>query len=251
MALPLLAGKRIAVLGSASGLGLAVAAAAEAAGAEVLGIDGAARFEHLSALYRIEPGETGAAEAVAAALPEGLDGLALLPAMPEGPPARQLAEALALPRLLGDLMGPRMAPGGAILVRGAGDDAQRAGALGAIRAGVSLRPGQGAAFAARWGLDTEPTGTPRLIGWAMQAWAMGRATRWPRIRVNALLTAAPDGRLPTAQAAALGLDPSAGPALAARAAVFLLSDLAAGLTGASLAADGGAGAQLKTSLEGL
>lgn len=246
---PLLHGRRIAVLGSASGLGLAVAGACAAAGAEVLGIDSTPRFDHLAEFYRADLDDPAAMDAVAAALPEGLDGLALFPALPEGAPARQLAQALAAPRRLAGQMAPRLAPGGALLLRGTAGDGDRAAHLAAIRAGAALKPGDAAAFAARWGLDAEPGRTPRLIGWALQAWALAHATRWPGLRVNTLIPAAPDGRLPPAQA--LGQDPATGAALAARAAVFLLSDLSQGLTGASLAADGGLSATMQTRLEGL
>ena len=63
---PLLEGKRVAVLGSASGLGLAVAAAAEAAGAEVLGIDADKAFDHVVEFYRVDL--TDAADKAVAAL---------------------------------------------------------------------------------------------------------------------------------------------------------------------------------------
>ncbi|MBN8292089.1 hypothetical protein JI664_08950 [Rhodobacter sp. NTK016B] len=249
--LPLLRDKRIAVMGSGSGLGLAVARAAEAAGAEVLGIDAEARFDHLAELYRVDPGDPASVDALAQALPDDLDGLALFPALPDGPPARQLAEALAAPKRLAAMLAPRLPKGAGIVVRGATVDKARPGALAAIRAGVSLQPGASETFAATWALDTEPTGTARLIGWAIAAWALGRAQAWPSLRVNAVIPAQPDGRLPLARAAELGLDAGEGAAIAARAAIFLLSDLAQGLTGASLAADGGHSAQIQTRLEGL
>ncbi|PWE31564.1 hypothetical protein C4N9_00675 [Pararhodobacter marinus] len=248
---PLLRDKRIAVMGSGSGLGLAVARAAEAAGAEVLGIDREARFDHLAELYRLDPGDPASVDALAQALPDDLDGLALFPALPDGPPARQLAHGLAAPKRLAALLAPRLAPGAGIVVRGATADANRTGALAAIRAGASLAPGDCDAFAERWSLNAEPTRTPRLIGWAMTAWAQSRAVAWPGLRVNAVIPAAPDGRLPLALAADLGLDAGDGASIAARAAIFLLSDLAQGLTGASLAADGGLSAQTQTRLEGL
>jgi len=249
--LPLLHGRRIAVLGSASGLGLAVAAACAAAGAEVLGIDAEARFDHLAELYRADPTDPGAMDAVAAALPEGLDGLALFPALPEGTPALQLAHALAAPRRLADLLAPRLARGASIVVRGAATGTDRDTHLGAIRAGAALRAGDAAGFAARWGLNAEPARTPRVIGWAMHGWALANAHKWPGVRINTLIPAAPDGRLPPQASALCGLDAAEGAALAARACVFLLSDLSQGLTGACLAADGGVSAQMQTRLEGL
>jgi NAD(P)-dependent dehydrogenase (short-subunit alcohol dehydrogenase family) len=247
----LLRGKRIAVLGSGSGLGLAVAAEAEAAGAEVLGICGTARFDHLAELYRFDPTDPGAMNAVAQALPEGLDGLALFPGLPDAAPGAVLEAALAMPRRLAEALAPRMAPGAAIVARAAPVDGAWHKSLGMIRAGASLRPGQGAGFAARWGLDVEPVLAPWVAGWSMLAWTLSRAAAWPGLRVNAVTPAAPDGQLPPAAVAASGIDAAEGPRLAARAAVFLLSDLAQGLTGANLAADGGVSARIQTRLEGL
>ena len=247
----LLAGRRIAVLGSGSGLGLAVAAAAEAEGAEVLGIDAEARFEHLSELYRADPSDPDAMISVARALPEGLDGLALFPAMPAGAPAAILTQALVAPRLLAEAVAPRMAKGGAVVVRGAPVDGQREGKLGAIRAAARLRPGGEAAFVKRWALDVEPVGTEALIGWVLAGWAMAHAHRWPGIATHAVAPAMPDGRLPPPLVAATGLEAEQGRAIAAKATIFLLSDHAQGLTGTQFAADGGLSAQTQTRLEGL
>lgn len=236
----LLAGRKIAVLGSASGLGLAVAAACDESGAEVFGIDTAPVFSHLSAFYRFDPADPLAADAVAAALPDGLDGLALCP-------AGGLAQALTLPKRLATLLAPRMARPGAILARTAPVTGDWAASLALIRAAAALRPGDEDRFAAQWSLDREPALAQRAIGWGMLAFVLSHHARWPGVRVNALTTCAADGRLPLHHAA----DPAEGPRLAAQAAVFLLSPLSAGLSGANLAADGGMSAQIQTSLEGL
>lgn len=246
----LLTGRRVAVLGAGGGLGAAVAAAARAGGAQVLGLDPRARFDGLDALYRYDPADPGAAQALAAALPDGLEALVLMPDLSGLDPAAVLDQGCALPLALAQALAPRMAPGGAIVVRGAtGPD--RAAHLAAIRAARALRPGQGTAFAERWGLLAEPARAPLLAGWALGAWAMARATAWPGLRVNAVAPAAPDGRLPPATAAAAGMDQATGPALAARAALFLISPLSQGLTGACLAADGGMAAQMHAVAEGL
>lgn len=248
---PLLTGRKIVVLGSSRGLGLTVSAACAAAGAEVLGVDDVARFDHLAELYRTDPGDPAAMDAVAAALPDAIDGLALVPAVTDSAPAVQLAQALAAPLRLAALIAPRLAPGAAVVVRGAPPATDRPASLAAIRAGIALRAGDSAGYAERWGLTAEPTRTPRLIGWAMQAWAMAHAHAWPGVRVNALIPATPDGRLPPALVAATGTEAAHGAKLAARAALFLLSDLSQGLTGAALAADGGLSARMQTRLEGL
>lgn len=246
----LLMGRRIAVLGSGSGLGLAVARAAEAAGAEVLGIDPDPAFAHVAELYRADPGDGAAMEAVAAALPEGLDGLALFPDL-SGDPARVLAQGVMGPRLLAEALAPRLAPGAAIVARAAPATPERTQALPMIRAALALRPDGLAPFPARWGLDAEPGKALALAGWAMAAWVMARAHAWPGLRVNAVAPAAPDGRLPPALAARMGRPEAEGAEIAARATLFLLSGPAQGLTGAVLAADGGLQAQIQTSLEGL
>lgn len=237
---PLLDGRKVAVLGSARGLGHAVAAACDAAGAEVLGIDSEPVFDHLSAFYRIEAGDPLAMDAVAAALPDGLDGLALMPQGGLGP-------ALAAPKRLAALVAPRMAQGGAIVARSAPVTGDWSAALALIRAAAALRPGDEDRFAAQWSLAQEPALIDRAIGWGMLAFVLSQHARWPGVRLNALTTCGPDARLPLARAA----DPAEGPRLAAMAAVFLLSPLSAGLNGANLAADGGMSAQTQTSLEGL
>lgn len=246
----LLLGRRVAVLGSGGGLGRAVAAAAQAAGAEVLGLDTRAVFDHVDALFRFDPADPQAAEGLAAALPDGLYALVLAPDLPPDPGAL-IAQGVALPVRLAEALAPRMAHGGAIVARAAPPGADRSAYLAAIRAARSVRPDQGAVFAGRWGLDAEPTRAPRLAGWALGAWALARATTWPHLRVNAIAPAAPDGRLPPAQAAALGMSEGDGAAVAARAVLFLISPLSQGLTGACLATDGGQAAQLQSVHEGL
>jgi len=244
----LLAGRRIAVLGSGGGLGLAVARAAQAAGAEVLGIGPQPVFDHVAAFYRAEPGDM---QAVAAALPDGLDGLALFPDLTAGDPAQLLAQGLIAPRVLAQALAPRMAQGASIVVRAAPAGADWAAALPMIRAAMALRPDDLTGFVPRWGLNAQPTHAPRLTGWAMAAWAMANRWIWPGLRVNAVTPASPDGRLPPAIAAQLGRSEGDGPDLAAQTAVFLLSALSQGLTGANIAADGGLSAQMQTSLQGI
>lgn len=249
---PLLSGRRIAVMGSAHGLGRAVAAAAEAAGAEVLGIDADKAFDHVSAFYRVDLGDGPSVDALAQALPDGLDGLALFPALPDGAaPDQVMALGVMAPVRLAMALAPRMAKGAAIVVRGAPPHADHAASLGAVRAALALNPDALNGFAARWGLDAEPVRAPRLAGWAMQAWAQARRWDWPGVRTAALVTARPDGGLTPAVQAARGIEQDTARAQAAQAAVFLLSDLAAGLTGATLAADHGLSAQIETGLQGL
>lgn len=246
----LLQGRRIVVLGSASGLGRAVAQATEAAGAEVLGVDGAAVFDHLAALYCADLSDPAALDAVAAALPDGIDGLALFPALKGPAPAPTLAQGLLAPRHLADALAHKMAPNGAIVARAAPPHAAWATSLAQVRAAAALRWEDLDGFVARWGLDVEPTLAPRLTGWGMLAWVMANRWAWSAqgLRVNALTPASPDGHLPppvSIHTTAEGAD------IAARAAVFLLSGLSQGLTGANLAADGGLSAQIQTRLEGL
>jgi NAD(P)-dependent dehydrogenase (short-subunit alcohol dehydrogenase family) len=246
----LLSGRRVAVLGSGGGLGRAVAAAAQAAGAEVTGIDPRASFAHLDTLIRADLTDPAAIDAAAAALPDGLDALALFPDLPGTDPAAVLAHGVIAPLRLAQALAPRLAPGAAIVLRGA-LEMGRDGHLPAIRAARALRTGDLPAFVSRWGLDAEPARAPLLAGWALQAWALARAAAWPGLRINTVIPAAPDGRLPPAQAAALGLAEGDGTTLAARAALYLMSPLSQGLTGAGIAADGGLSARLQTGHEGL
>lgn len=224
---PLLAGRKVAVLGSAWSLGRAVAQACEGAGAEVLGIDSEPVFDHVSAFYRYDAADPLAMDAVAAALPEGLDGLALLPQGGLGP-------ALAAPKRLAALVAPRMAQGGAIVAQAAPVTGDWQASLALTRAAAALRLGDEGAFAAQWSLAQEPALEARAIGWGMLAFVLAQHARWPGIRLNALTT-----------------DPMTDPNPAAMAAVFLLSPLSLGLSGANLAADGGRSARSQTSLDGL
>lgn len=250
----LLPGKRVAILGSARGLGLAVARAATEAGAEVIGIDAVTGFDHVAEFYHLDPSDLGAIDRLAAALPEGLDGLCLLPAHdPTDAPDLALMRAVMGPKRLAEQMAPRMAHGATILTQGAAFDPARTQHLALIRAALALRPETALGFGQRWGLMAEPMLVPKLTAWAMEAWAMQHRAAWGPNgpRTACLVTASPDGRLPAALAATRGLDAGAGQQQAAGAAVFLLSALAAGLTGAALAADGGLSAETQTSLEGL
>lgn len=251
---PLLAGKRVVVLGSASGLGHAVACAAESAGAEVHGIDDTRRFDGVSALYLADLHDPAALDAAIAALPDGIDGVALLPdAGADTAPTRVLARMLLAPRHLAMALAPKLAPGASVVARGAPPHASWAAALGQTRAAAALRWDDLAGFVPRWGLDAEPAQAVRTAGWAMLAWVMANRWRWAErdIRINALSPATPDGRLPPAIVAARGHEAAFGTEHAARAALFLLSDLSAGLTGSNLASDGGLAAQIQTSLDGL
>lgn len=243
---PVLAGRRVAILGHAAGLGRAVAQAATAAGAKVHGIDNEQVFDNVAALYRGNLTDPAALDAIAAALPDGLDGLALFPAPATG--KRALVENLLAPKRLVLAMAPRLAPGAAIVVQSAPPHATWPRSLALVRAAASLRWDDADGFFTRWGLDAEPSLAPRIAGWGLLAWAMAHRWHWPGIRVNALTTALPDGRLPPPIAVHAGSDSAQGAALAA---LFLLSPLSQGLTGANIAADGGLSAQITTRLDGL
>ncbi|MDD7972043.1 hypothetical protein [Roseinatronobacter alkalisoli] len=249
----LLAGKRVVVLGSGSGLGRAVALYAEAAGAEVLGVDDRKLFDGVSALYHTDLNDPAALDAAAHALPDGIDGLALLPDPGTGGPELTLARSLLAPRHLTQALAPKLAHGAAILACATPMHGTWQARLGETRAAAALRWDDLGGFVARWGLLAEPDRATRTAGWAMLAWVMAqchnRADR--SIRINALTPASHDGRLPPDIVAASGQDAASGTDTAARAALFLLSDLSLGLTGANLAADGGLSARIITSLDGL
>lgn len=250
----LLSGKRVAILGSARGLGLAVAKAATEAGAEVIGIDAVTGFDHVSEFFRLDPGEAAAIDRLAEALGDGLDGLCLLPGLdPTDSVEQALLRGVMGPKRLAERLAPQMAAGGVIVTRGTPHDRARAQHLGLIRAALALRPETATGFGPRWGLAAEPALTPKLIGWAMEAWALQHRWTWAAqgLRTACLVTASPDGRLPPQIATARGVEAGMGTQNAAQAAVFLLSALAAGLTGTALAADGGLSAETQTSLEGL
>lgn len=249
----LLAGKRVVVLGSGSGLGQAVARYAQAAGADVLGVDDRKVFDGLTALYHADLNDPAALDAAAHALPDGIDALALLPDAGTGGPEQTLTRALLAPRHLAQALAPKLAHGAAVLARAAPPHATWQAQLGETRAAASLRWDDLDGFVTRWGLRAEPDRAARTAGWAMQAWVMAHCNRWAdrAIRLNALTPASHDGRLPPDIVAASGQDAASGTDTAARAALFLLSDLSQGLTGANLAADGGLSARIMTSLHGL
>lgn len=251
---PLLPGKRIAVLGSAGGLGLAVAEAASDAGAEVIGIDAVAGFAHVSEFFHVDPGDLGAIERLIALLPEGLDGLCLFGEPGAAMRADQaVLRCVAGPTRLAEGLAARMAPGAAIVTQGAPHTPERDAHLALIRAALALRPETAQGFGARWGLEAEPHLVAKTIGWAMAAWAMRHRWTWAarQQRTACVITATPDGRLPAQIAALRGAEGARGQTEAAQAAIFVLSDHSAGLTGAVLTADGGLTAQIQTTLDGL
>lgn len=254
MSLPaLLSGKRIAILGSASGLGLALAAAAEAAGAEVHGIDQHRNFEGLSAFYMADLSDAGALRAAATALPEGLDGIALLPVLPDGNPRDVLLQGLLAPRILVQELAPRLAQGASIVLRGAPITHHWADTLPEIRAAMTLRHDAVDGFIPRWGLNLDPARASQTVGWALSAWAMAQCWTWAAqgVRINTLTPATADGHLPPEISAATGESAPRGTEHAAHAALFLLSDLSHGMTGANLATDGGLTAQRLCRRDGL
>ncbi|MGP9791713.1 hypothetical protein [Roseinatronobacter sp. NSM] len=249
----LLAGKRVVVLGSGSGLGRAVALHAEHAGAEVLGVDDRKVFDGLAALYHADLHDPAALDAAAHALPDGIDGLALLPDPGTGGPEQTLARKLLAPRHLAQALLPKLAHGAALLACAAPPHATWQAQLGETRAAMALRWDDLGGFVTRWGLLAEPDRAGRTAGWAMQAWVMAQRNRWAdrAIRVNTLTPASHDGRLPPDIVAESGQDAASGTNTAACTALFLMSDLSQGLTGANLAADGGLSARIMTSLHGL
>lgn len=254
MTLPaLLSGKRIAILGSASGLGRALAQAAEGAGAEVHGIDRTRNFEGLSAFYMADLSDPDALGAAAQALPEGLDGIALLPALPDGNPRDILLQGLLAPRVLVQELAPRLAQGASIVLRGAPMSRHWNERLPEIRAAMTLRHDAIDGFIPRWGLNLDPARTGQTVGWALSAWAMAQCWTWAAqgIRINALTPASADGHLPPEISAATGQNAPRGTEQAAHAALFLLSDLSQGMTGATLATDGGLTAQRLCRRDGL
>jgi hypothetical protein len=250
----LLPGKRIAVLGSAGGLGLAVAKAATEAGAEVIGIDAVPGFDHVAEFFHVDPADQAAIDRLISLLPDGLDGLALFPDVgSSGNAGQAVLRGVAGPKRLAEGLAARMGMGGAIVTQGAPHTAERAAHLALIRASLALRPENATGFGARWGLEAEPHLTPKAIGWAMAAWAMQHRWTWAarHLRTACVITATPDGRLPAQIAALSGRDGASGQTEAAQAAIYLMSDQSAGLTGAVLAADGGLTAQIQTTLDGL
>ena len=249
----LLRDKRIAVLGSARGLGLAVAHAAEAAGAEVHGIDSVRRFEGLAAFYQADLSDALALSAVASALPEGLDGLVACPDLDALVPKDTLVLGLLAPRVLSEAVAPRMAQGASIVVRGAPVTPHWAERLSEIRAAMALRHADAGEFVTRWGLHLDPARTVRTVGWALMAWAMVHRWRYADrdIRMNTFSPANASGHLPPEIVAARGHDAAMGTTDAAQAALFLLSDLSRGMTGANLAVDGGMSAQMLCHADGI
>jgi NAD(P)-dependent dehydrogenase (short-subunit alcohol dehydrogenase family) len=247
--MPLLHGKRIAVLGSAHGLGLAVARLADAAGAEVHGIDQTRSFDGLSAFYRADLTNPDSALAVAHALPDGLDGIVVLPAMGSADPQAVLTHGLLAARDLVQAVAPKLAQGGAIVLRAVPVTEHWAALLPETRAAMALRHDGCAGFVKRWGLGLEPSRAVQTVGWALRGWTMAQAQAYAAqgIRLNAIAPAHPDGHLTTAGIAG-SVD---GPTLAAQAVLYLLSDLSAGLTGAVLATDGGLSAQMLCRMDGL
>lgn len=254
----LLTGKRIAVLGSSTGLGRSVVTALARAGASVTGIDATPVHDGLDSFLHADPADGGLMVDVAAALPDGLDGLALFPHI-AGDPARVLTQGVTAPLTLARALTPRMGQGASIVTRAFGAHADKARHLGAVRGALALRVGDEAAFAKRWGLLGEPVWAERIAGWANLAFAqdIGQGPRRNTVSVGRM-----DGHFDSVPPMGMGRDmmvaghdtggdaTGCGPDVVAQAVVFLLSDLARGLTGVNLAADGGRSARIEAVLGG-
>jgi NAD(P)-dependent dehydrogenase (short-subunit alcohol dehydrogenase family) len=264
-AAPLLAGKRIVVTGSASGIGLETARLCASMGATVLGVDRDKGFEHVEELYRADLSDPRAVDALVGALPDGIDGLANIAGLPPtAPPGRVLAvNYWGLRRLTEGLAdGGKLADGGSVVNLASLAGIGWPDALDAIRA-AEHTPMEGIEqFMSAHGIGAEGGRSYFFSKEALIAWTMRDRWRWRGrgIRMNAVSPGPVETPILDDFKATLGarveedmrvMDRPGRPGDVAPLVAFLLSDMTRWLRGAELHADGGMASHVLCGAHGL
>jgi len=247
----LLQGKRIVVTGSASGIGLETARLLTAQGAEVLGVDLTKSFDHVEEFYRADLGDKRTIQALADALPDGIDGLVNNAGLPPTKPAEKLlAINLVAPKYLTNILIPKLNDNASIV-----NVASLAGigwpqAIEAIRASEMLDFDGIPDFIQHWGVGNEGGRSYFFTKEAIIAWTMQNRWTWRDrgIRMNAVSPGPVDTPILGDFLATLGaraeedariMDRPGHATDIAPVIAFLLSDLSAWIRGTNIPADGG------------
>jgi len=263
MASGLLSGKTVVVTGSSSGMGRATAVLARAQGAHVIGVDRTEDAGHVDRFIAADLSTCAAADRMADALPEGIDGLANIAGLPPtAPPRDVLAVNFTVLRHLTERLVPRMTDGGSVvnLASLAGHGWPRA--LEQVGALIACAEDGLDRFVAQHGITGADGRSYFLSKEALVVWTMQNRWTWRDrgIRMNAVSPGPVETPILPDFLATLGDRPSLKPGLMDRfgtpddvapVVVFLLSDLSRWIRGANIPADGGMETHMTATAHGL
>lgn len=247
----LLKGKRIVVTGSGSGIGLETSKLLAEQGAEVLGVDVNKGFEHVEEFYRADLGDRRTIDALADALPDGIDGLVNNAGLPPTRPAEQLlaVNLIGLKHLTLRLV-PKMNDSASIV-----NVASLAGigwpdSVEAIRASEELDFAGIPDFVRQWNVGSEGGRSYFFSKEALIVWTMRNRWTWRDrgIRMNSVSPGPVNTPIlgdfletlgARAEEDAKVMDRPGEPTDIAPVIAFLLSDLSGWIRGTNIPADGG------------
>lgn len=248
---PLLAGKKIIVTGSSSGIGKETARICSKMGATVLGVDINKAFDYVDELYRTDLSDAASIDALIEALPSGIDGLANIAGLPPTAPAEKVLQVnlLGLKRLTTGLI-DKMNDGASIvnLASLAGFGWQQS--IDAIKAVAHADMDAVSAFLQAHNITNEGGRSYFFSKEALVAWTMQNRWTWRdrNIRMNAVSPGPVDTPIlgdfletlgPRAEEDMKVMDRPGTPEDVAPVVAFLLSDMTTWIRGTNLPTDGG------------
>lgn len=247
----LLADKRIVVTGCASGIGLETARLAKALGACVLGVDVTMTERHVDELYLADLSSRAAIDALVAALPGGIDGLANIAGLPPTRPAAQvLAVNLVGLRYLTTRLVPKLADNASIVNLASLAGLGWRDSIAAIKASARLEFEDIPAFVERWEVGDAGGRSYFFSKEALIAWTLQNRWTWRErnIRMNCVSPGPVDTPILGDFLATLGkraeedarvMDRPGRPDDIAPVVAFLLSDMTHWIRGSNIPVDGG------------
>jgi NAD(P)-dependent dehydrogenase (short-subunit alcohol dehydrogenase family) len=247
----ILAGKKIVVTGSASGIGKETARLCAKMGAVVLGVDVTKSFDHVEEFYRADLSDPQTIDALIDVLPSGIDGLANIAGLPPTAPAEKVLNVnlFGLKRLTEGLI-PKLADGASIvnLASLAGFGWQHS--IEAIKASDHVDMDAPGPFMERFAITNEGGRSYFFSKEALIAWTM--QNRWTWRDRNIRLNSVSPGPVETpilgdfletlgarAEEDARVMDRPGRPEDIAPVVAFLLSDMTHWIRGANIPVDGG------------
>ncbi|GGE43084.1 coniferyl-alcohol dehydrogenase [Actibacterium pelagium] len=258
----LLAGKKIVVTGSASGIGKETARLLTAQGATVLGVDLNKSFDHVEEFYRADLSDGPTIEALVDVLPSGIDGIANVAGLPPTAPAEKvLAVNLVGLKHFTELMIDKLNDGASIvnLASLAGFGWQQS--VEAIKASENLGYAGIKDFIAKWSVGNEGGRSYFFSKEALVVWTMQNRWTWRDrgIRMNAVSPGPVDTPIlqdfletlgARAEEDARVMDRPGTPEDIAPVVAFLLSDMTSWLRGTNIHTDGGMASNILCDMHG-